>query len=147
MCNIDLSLMNQPAVMKHLEILQGIITRMANNSASCKTWMLTIITGLIALSIEKGCFPIWISLIPTIMFFILDSFYLGLEKHFRKLYNDFVSKLADNSIEINDVYVINSKRNPWIDLKYIYKGMHSISTSFIYISIIVIVALIYFKII
>lgn len=135
----DLIIHESPAVLKHLEILQGIITRMAGNSAACKTWSLTIITGIIALSVEKCCIPIWISLIPTIMFFALDSFYLGLERHFIGLQRDFVSKLAAKTLEAKDIYVIKSKRNFWIHLKFMLGGMVSFSTAFIYVPIILLV--------
>lgn len=136
----DLTIHESPAVIKHLEILQGIITRMAGNSAACKTWALTIITGLIALSFEKQCIPIWVSLIPAIMFFALDSFYLGLERHFIGLQREFVGMLAAKTIEMRDVYVIKSKRNFWIHLKFMLGGMVSFSTAFVYAPIIVLVS-------
>jgi len=135
----ELTIHESPAVIKHLEILQGIITRMAGNSAACKTWALTIITGILALSIDKNCIPIWVSLIPAIMFFALDSFYLGLERHFIGLQREFVGKLAAKTIEMRDVYIIKSKRNFWIHLKFILGGMVSFSTAFIYVPIILLI--------
>lgn len=135
----DLEYHESPAVIKQIEILQGIISRMAGNSASCKTWSLTIVTGIIALSIEKQCIPIWISLVPTIMFFALDSFYLGLERDFIDLQKEFVGKLAAKTIETKDIYVIKSKRSFWIHLKFMFGGMVSFSTAFMYVPIIVLV--------
>ena len=73
------------------------------------------------------------------MFFALDSFYLGLERHFIGLQRDFVSKLAAKTIEMRDVYVIKSKRNFWIHLKFMLCGMVSFSTAFIYVPVIVLV--------
>lgn len=65
----EISLYESPAVIKHIEFLQDIISRMANNSAACKTWALTIITALIALSTVMQRISIIICIIPTIMFF------------------------------------------------------------------------------
>ena len=34
------------AVQKHLEIMQGVITRMAENSRSCKVWCVTLVAAV-----------------------------------------------------------------------------------------------------
>jgi len=135
----DLEIHESPAVIKHIEILQGIITRMAGNSAACKTWAIPIITGVLAFSIEKLCISIWISFVPAVMFFLLDSFYLGLERHFIKQQREFVDKLSDKTLKVRDIYVIKSKRNFWIHLKFILSGMVSFSTAFVYLPIIVLI--------
>ena len=36
--------------LKHLEFIQGIITRMANNSFMLKGWAVTLVAGIFALS-------------------------------------------------------------------------------------------------
>jgi hypothetical protein len=41
---------DSPAATTHITLLQGIITRLANNSASCKTWCLTLVAALLSLS-------------------------------------------------------------------------------------------------
>ena len=38
-----------PAVQAHISMLQGIISRMANNSANCKTWVITIIAAMLVM--------------------------------------------------------------------------------------------------
>jgi len=135
----ELELHESPAVIKHIEILQENITRMAGNSAACKTWAIPVITGIVAFSIEKLCIPIWVSLIPAIMFFLLDSFYLGLERHFINQQLEFVSKLSNNTIGIQDIFIIKSKRNIWIHLKFMLSGMVSFSTAIVYLPIIVLI--------
>jgi hypothetical protein len=135
----EISLYESPAVIKHIELLQDIISRMANNSASCKTWALTIITALIALSTVMQRIPIIICIIPTIMFFLLDAYYLGLERHFICLQKEFVNKLKNNTIEVEDFYLIKAKNSIKSNLKFIYNGMRSFSTSFIYASIIIVI--------
>jgi hypothetical protein len=44
--------------------------------------------------------------IPTIFFFVLDSYYLGLEKVFRNLYEDFVDRLHKGEAVASDLYVL-----------------------------------------
>ena len=44
----DLSKHESPAVMKHLEFIMKIIERMASNSASCKTWAITVVASMVA---------------------------------------------------------------------------------------------------
>ncbi len=135
----ELELHESPAVIKHIEILQGIITRMAGNSAACKAWAIPVITGIVAFSIEKQCIPVVVSLIPAVMFFLLDSFYLGLERHFINKQREFVSKLANGTLAIQDIFNIESKRSFWIHLKFMLGGMVSFSTAFVYLPIIVLI--------
>lgn len=135
----DLKIYESPAVIKHLEIIQGIVDRMASNSAACKTWAITIITGLIVFSIDSQTIPIWTSLIPAIVFFALDAFYLGQERHYIKLYKEFVSRLADNTIKIHDIYTVKSERNFFKHVGYVLSGMVSFPTSFYYMPIIILV--------
>jgi len=139
----DLILHESPAVIKHLEILQGIISRMAGNSASCKTWALTIITGIIAFSIQNQSIPIWTSLIPAIMFLALDVFYLGLEIKFRDLQKVFVQKLSSNTLTPGDIYMFENDSSSHIHLKYIWGGIRSFSTSFFYFPVVTLIAVLW----
>jgi hypothetical protein len=41
---------DSPAVTAHINLLQGIINRLANNSASCKTWCITLVGALVSLA-------------------------------------------------------------------------------------------------
>lgn len=141
----DLIIHESPAVIKHLEILQGIITRMAGNSAACKTWAIPIITGIIAFSLERQCIPIWVSLIPAILFFALDSLYLGLERHFISLQKEFVTTLSSGNLQMTDIYVIKSSRTFCIHLKFMFGGMVSFSTAFVYVPIIVLISVLWFS--
>ena len=83
---------NSSAVQAHINMLQGIINRMAANSANCKTWAIAILSALLALYADDkiGNNNFWICYIPTGLFFFLDCYYLGLERKFRKKQNQFV---------------------------------------------------------
>ena len=99
-----------PSVQSHLAIVQGVIQRMASNSTQCKTWCITIVSAIIVIIADKGK-PnlVWIALLPSILFFCLDAYYLALEKSFRFSYNDFVRELHSGSIVADDLYFVLPK--------------------------------------
>ena len=75
------------AVQKHLEIMQGVIQRMAENSRSCKVWCVTLVSAILVLVARTGkADHALIALAPTVLFYVLDAYYLGLERRFRNSY-------------------------------------------------------------
>jgi glucan phosphoethanolaminetransferase (alkaline phosphatase superfamily) len=78
---------------KHLEFIQNAITRMAQNSFMCKGWAIAIMAALIAFDSARVPREILISapvlaIVVLLSFWFLDSYYLRLERLFRKLYDD-----------------------------------------------------------
>ena len=96
---------DSPAVQKHVEITQGVITRMAENSRSCKVWCVTLVSAVLVLvaRTEKPEYAL-IALIPVVLFLILDTYYLALERAFRESYNAFVRKLGSDGLTPVDLY-------------------------------------------
>lgn len=93
------------AVQSYLNILQAIISRMATNSANCKTWCVTLVSAILVIIADKGKTEyIWITLIPVLLFFFLDAYYLSLERDFRSLYNTFIRKLHTGNISADEVF-------------------------------------------
>ena len=73
---------------KHLEMLQKIITRMARNSFLLKGWTITLISALFVLSdFGNNQNFVLLALLPAIAFWGLDAYYLRQERLFRKLYD------------------------------------------------------------
>ena len=75
-------------VVKHLELIQAVINRMAGNSFLLKGWTITLVAALFALAskdaeVRFAC----IALLPTLAFWLLDAFFLHQEQCFRALYN------------------------------------------------------------
>ena len=72
---------------RHLEMIQAVITRMAANSFMLKGWAVTLVAGVFVLS-SKDSNPLYflIAYIPIILFWFLDSYYLQLERKFRIFY-------------------------------------------------------------
>ena len=99
---------NSPAVQTHLSILQGIIGRMNSNSVTCKTsCLVSIAAAMVALAVSDKLTWTPIAIIPTILFLILDIYYLTQERSFRHSYNAFVDKLhKDGEVNLLDLYKV-----------------------------------------
>lgn len=72
---------------KHLELIQGVINRLAQVSFILKGWAVTLVVGLLVVVANT---PHWwygfMGLIPIFVFWGLDAFYLRQERLFRLLY-------------------------------------------------------------
>lgn len=98
------------AVRTHIEMMQGVITRMAENSRSCKLWCVTLVAAVLVLVARTGePRHALIALIPTLLFLFLDSYYLALERAFIKSQNEFVTKLHKEELGSGDVYKVIPK--------------------------------------
>jgi hypothetical protein len=83
---------------KHIDLVQAIITRMAQNSFVIKGWMITIVVGLfLFLQNDNLQNNFLIYLFPIIGFWLLDSYYLWQERLYRKLYGSVISNLKESS--------------------------------------------------
>lgn len=90
-------------IRNYLNQLQDVITRMANNSKSCKQYSVTIFAAylaLIATQIEKGIenVPLYINIgmiLVILTFMFIDAWYLRFERLFRNIFNSYKSKLSD----------------------------------------------------
>lgn len=96
------------SVQSYINILQGIITRMATNSANCKTWCISLVSAILVVIADKNK-PnyAWIAFIPTLLFFLLDSYYLCQERSFRKLYNNFIKDLHSDAVTADKLFILN----------------------------------------
>lgn len=144
------------AAIAHIEMLQGIINRMASNSSSCKNWCILMITAILALYASKDncpCAVVLVSIVPTVLFYFTDSYYLGLERKFRMAQKNFNEKLNTLSTETwqSEIFKVTSAANEeeknskifkegWQDLA---NGMFSFSTIIFYGAIIVMMFLIF----
>lgn len=73
--------------LKHLEMIQGVINRMAGNSFLLKGWSVTLISALFALAAkDTNPFFVYLAYFPCVAFWSLDGFFLWQEKMYRKLY-------------------------------------------------------------
>lgn len=77
------------AKIKHLEFIQSVINRMANNSFLLKGWCTTLTSALFAATIKEAEFGyLYVGVFVVMLFWSLNGFFLFQEKLFRKLYDD-----------------------------------------------------------
>src|SRR5438128_1647551 len=93
------------AVTAHIGLMQAVITRLANNSASCKTWCLTLVGALVSLAGATHVPGIvMFALVPVAIFGFMDTMYLAQEKAYRDLYRRIVTKIRDRTYALADAY-------------------------------------------
>jgi hypothetical protein len=96
---------SESAVIKTMEMYQAIITRMAGNSAACKQWCIPLVTAVLVFAVkEKTYHLIWLTLIPVLICYSLDAYYLMLENRFRAGFNQAAAKIADQSFTRADLF-------------------------------------------
>ncbi len=78
---------------KHMDYVQAVIARLANNSFVMKGWALTLTTALLGFAVSRGQALLAVSaLVPAIAFWLLDTYFLRQERAFRHLFADVASK-------------------------------------------------------
>lgn len=128
-----------PAVIEHIKIMQNVISRMADQSAKCKNWCITLLAALLVLPLQHGIHGKKVNLICVgiaVLFFLIDSYYLGIERAVRKRYYDFLTKLNNGDNIEKDLFEMESKQCSWRYLcqqvKNTVVGMDSVSTGGFY---------------
>lgn len=91
--------------LQYLNIIQNVITRMADNSFKIKNWAILVNSGLFTLYFTKGRWQILtVAMFITVMFFALDVYYLALERQFRQKHESVVEhkklKMFDMSVNL-----------------------------------------------
>ena len=93
------------ATLAHLNMVQGVINRVAGNSAQCKTWCLTLVTALIAFAgAIHNIGPITLAILPIVMFFLLDAAYLATEIAYRNLFNTLAKAIRDSTYNLDQAF-------------------------------------------
>ena len=85
---------------------------MAGNSTSCKTWCVVLVSAILVLvALTDTPDYALLALLPTLLFLLLDAYYLALEQAFRNSYDTFVGKLHSAAgIDVSDLYVVRPGR-------------------------------------
>lgn len=99
------------AVIKHLDLYQGVISRMAKNSVSSKQWCVVLISAIFALVAKdaKVDFAV-LAIIPLFLFAFLDTYYLAMERKFIDANNAFLDRLEMNAVTPADLYRVKPER-------------------------------------
>ena len=90
---------DEEMVLEHLKMIQGSVLRMASNSFRLRGWSVVLVAGwLVSLARvdvnvmitlhETASFRTYMLLIPFVLIFALDGYYLWQERLFRRLYDE-----------------------------------------------------------
>lgn len=130
---------------KHLELIQAIITRMNTNSFQIKQWTVTLVSSFLALfASTKNEYFILAGLFPSIVFWFLDSYYLQQERKFRGLYND-VAGISETPKQIK---VFEMPLDLYFDGKYSFVSSFkstTILTMYLSITVILVALFLFLK--
>lgn len=134
--------MDLSSKIKHLEMIEAIIERMAKNSFQLKAWTITLVSAIMALTLQSAdrCFMIC-AFVPIVGFWLLDSYYLRQERKYRRLYQ-IVAKKQENEIDFNlDASCVPEENYKPQRLGF-FRSIFSISESFFYLAMIAVVVII-----
>lgn len=70
--------------LKEIDLVQAVVTRMANTSFLIKGWSVTMMTFIFATKSEPKALPL--VFVPILLFWVLDAYFLQQERLYRKLY-------------------------------------------------------------
>lgn len=123
---------NDEKKIKHLEMIEKIIERMASNSFKLKGWAVTLVSiigTIVSNAADKRFF--WLVSVPIVAFWILDAFYLKTERKYKDLYREIAVSEKDVDFKM-DTTELSMKEN----LKAFFKSFISCTESVFYGSII-----------
>jgi hypothetical protein len=82
-------------------MIQGIITRMSGYSATAKTFTITILAGLAAISLQADAAQLGlIAMIAALPLFLVDTYYMTLEVGFRRFYDEVAERDLDQATNL-----------------------------------------------
>jgi hypothetical protein len=73
---------------KHLEMIQAVVARLANEAALIRGWALTVSSAFFAFAAQSYSWRVAaVGLLPVVAFWGLNAYYLRLERQYRKLHD------------------------------------------------------------
>lgn len=124
----------------YLGMIQSVISRMASNSFLLKGWTVTLVVGLLAFANIKSMDSKYtiIALIPAIIFWILDGYFLNQELLYRKLYARAAKLKKDEEVNFSLNAKVFEKEFDWLE------AIFSTTLSLFYVPIIFVILLVLF---
>ena len=96
-----------PKKKSHLQMIQGVVNRLAHNSFLLKGWSVVLVSALFALAVKDvSSFFVLLAFFPALVFWFLDGYFLWQERMFRALYDHVRDKNEEDidfSMDVNEV--------------------------------------------
>ena len=100
--------------LKHLEMIQSVINRLANSSFFLKGWTVIFVAAVLGFATkDSNPMYVWLAAIPTLSFWALDGFYLNQERLYRRLY-DAVRQTEEDQIDFSMDTIPFKQKWDWI---------------------------------
>lgn len=101
---------------KHLEFIQAVINRMSGYLFLIRGWCVTLIAGLFALAAkDTNKAYILVAYLPLVPFWMLDGYYLSVERCYRALYNSVIAgEQIDPQFSLDVSKYASEKNNSWL---------------------------------
>lgn len=99
----------------HLEMIQGVVNRLSQNSFLLKGWSVILVSALMTLAAkDSNLVFIFLAYFPALVFWFLDGYFLWQERLFRALY-DYVRNLNEENIDFSmNTSIVKDKVDSWI---------------------------------
>lgn len=113
-------------VLEHLKYLQDIIKRMADNSFKIKGWCITLtsaLLGLLVASENVSNKEMIIVVVPVIGFWLMDTYYLNLERIFRDRYESDVEKIKNKKLDEVNLFSYSKRILKGNKTKIVYESI------------------------
>ena len=98
----------------HLQIIQGVINRLSQNSFLLKGWTVVLVAGLFALAAgDSEILFVYLAYLPVIAFWCLDAYFLRQERLYRALYDE-MREVEEADVDFSmDTRSVADKVAPW----------------------------------
>jgi len=102
--------------LEHLKMVQGVISRMAQNSFLIKGWSVTLTVGVLAgAAASKDPRLALLALLPALVFWGLDAFYLRQERLFRALHENICAAFGKDPVTFSlDTKGVRHQATSWL---------------------------------
>ena len=103
----------------HLEMIQGVVNRLSNNSFLLKGWSVILVSAFFALATGgTQIYFVYLAYFPAVAFWVLDGYFLRQERLFRKLY-DHVRRLDEEAIDFSmDTSTMRKRMDSWFKVTF-----------------------------
>lgn len=108
--------------LRHLDNIQQVVNRLAQNSFTIRGWSVTLVTVVFAIlsaQTDKASGLILVAVAPTWIFWALDAYYVRQERRFRHLYAAAARRIRDGAaapdvlpFDMNPASYL-SRHEPW----------------------------------
>lgn len=117
---------------KHLEMIQAVITRLAGNSFQTKQWALALLGVIWGITLKKeSTEPVaecYLTCLLILMFWTLSSYYLQQERIFRKMYE----RAVKDSTNENRCFALTPTPKDKSQVSCLFSIMFSITQSIMF---------------